>query len=356
MAYTTIDDPTIFFNSVLYTGDGNASQAITGVGHQPDWLWIKARNAGNAHVLQDVVRGISGSKYRFLQSQGTNAEGTSSDNDGVSSLDSDGFTVGYSNSGGWNENAITYVAWNWKAGGTASSNTDGSITSSVSANQTAGFSIATYTGNGTDNATFGHGLSSAPEMVWLKQRNSTGNWRVGATPMDSTFDEVLNLNLTNAKASASTIFSAVAPSSTVVTLGTEGDANGNTNTFVAYCFHSVKGYSKIGKYTGNGSTDGTFVYTGFRPAWVVMKRFDSTNDWFTYDNTRNPFNETNLRISLNSANSESTQTTNQIDMLSNGFKCRGSAAATNTSGGSYLFMAFAESPFVNSKGVPNNAR
>jgi len=355
MAYTTIDDPTIFFNTVLYTGDGNASQAITGVGFQPDWNWIKARSAGNAHVLQDVVRGISGSKYRFLQTQGNDAEGTSSDNDGVSSLDSDGFTVGYSNSGGWNENAITYAAWNWKAGGTASSNTDGSITSSVSANQTAGFSIVTATApTGFGNYTVGHGLSSAPEMVWSKGRDSASYWAVFASPVTDTNRKYLQLQLTNALAtSGGDMWGAALPTSSVVGLSAANSSPAN-ESFVLYCFHSVKGYSKIGKFTGNGNANGTFVHLGFRPAWVFVKKTSATGHWVLIDNKRDPFNVTSKYLLPDNATEEYSFT--DRDLLSNGFKMRNSNTDRNASGATYIYMAFAESPFVNSKGVPNNAR
>ena len=366
MAYTTIDDPGLFFNTVTWTGNDNESRDIDGVGFQPDWVWGKRRDDAAGHNLLDVVRGAG--ENGELQSNSNGAEGGGAqDRFGyLSAFLSDGFRVedGSEASGDkayWNQNNAKYVAWNWKAGGSASSNTNGSITSSVSASSTSGFSIATYTGNGTDNATFGHGLSSAPEMVWLKQRNSTGNWRVGATPMDSSFDEVMNLNLSNAKASASTIFSAVAPNSTVVTLGTEGDANGNTNTFVAYCFHSVQGYSKIGKYTGNGasgtagSVDGPFIYCGFKPAWVIVKRLAGADQgWYMWDNKRNGFNPRNYNLEANddAAEDDGNQ---RLDFFSTGFKWTVNDTIVNNSGTEYLFMAFAESPIVNSNGVPNNA-
>ena len=352
MAYTTIDNPELFFQVKTYTGTGSAV-SITLDGSedmQPDWVWIKNRGNSARHMLYDVIRGVQETLFSDL----TNAETAGAGH--LTAFNSDGFSLGdNSGTGSSNGSSETYVAWCWKAGGSASSNSNGSITSSVSASSTSGFSIATYTGNGTDNATFGHGLSSAPEMVWLKQRNSTGNWRVGATPMDSSFDEVMNLNLSNAKASASTIFSAVAPNSTVVTLGTESDANGSSNTFVAYSFHSVQGYSKISKYTGNGSSDGPFIYCGFKPAWVIVKRLAGVNQgWYMWDNKRNGFNRRNYNLEANDDAAEDDGN-ERINLLSTGFKWIVNDTIVNNSGTEYLFMAFAESPIVNSNGVPNNA-
>jgi len=350
MAYTTIDDPTIYFNTVLYTGDGNASQAITGVGHQPDWLWIKARSAGNAHVLQDVVRGISGSKYRFLQSQGDDAEGTSSDNDGVSSLDSDGFTVGFSNSGGWNENAITYAAWNWKAGGTASSNTDGSITSSVSANQTAGFSIVSYTGTGSA-LTCGHGLGAVPEWIIVKDRDAAANWNTYHIANGN--GNTSQLNLGNAP-SATSSWNSTTPTSSVFSLGAVGAVNTSSNDYIAYCFAEKQGYSKIGQYTGNGNANGAFLYLGFKPAFIIIKDISSTDPWTLLDNKRSPRNLMNARLFPSSSNAENTSA-DICDFVANGIKFRGTNDGFNGSR-NYLYYAVAESPFVNSKKVPNNAR
>jgi len=359
MSYTNgLDDPSLYFNTLTWTGDDTESRDITGVGFQPDWVWGRRRDDAAGHNLLDVVRGAG--QDSELQTNSTGVEGSGAqDRFGLlSAFLSDGFRVedGSEASGDkayWNENSATYVAWNWKAGGSASSNTDGSITSSVSANTTAGFSIATYTGNGTDNATFGHGLSSAPEMVWLKSRGTTGNWRVGATPVDATFDKVINVNLGNAPASASTIFSAVAPSSTVVTLGTEGDANGNTNTFVAYCFHSVKGYSAVSSYAGNNNANGRFVHLGFEPAFCILKDLTSTDPWILLDNKRSSLNPVNHRLFPQNSNSENTSD-NVCDFVSNGIKFRSSNDGQNGNR-NYLIYAVAKAPFVNSKGVPNNA-
>ncbi len=363
MAYTTIDDPTIYFNTLTWTGNDNESRDITGVGFQPDWVWGRRRDDAAGHNLLDVVRGAG--QDSELQTNSTGIEGSGAqDRFGfLSAFLSDGFRVedGSEASGDkayWNQNSATYVAWNWKAGGSASSNSDGDITSSVSANQTAGFSIVTYTATSTATDTVGHGLGAKPNLIIVKERNGTNHWCV-ALPDTLGNNEVLQLNLTNAVFAGSAGFNDTVntgTTSSVFVSGNGGLTGTSGQNYVAYCFAAKKGYSKFGTYTGNGNADGTFVYTGFKPAFVIMKRTDSTNDWFIYDNTRNPFNETNLRISANQSSAESTQTTNQIDLLSNGFKCRGSAAATNTSGGTYIFIAFAESPFVNSNGIPNNAR
>ena len=350
MAYTTIDNPELFFQCKAYTGNGS-TQSITLDGSedmQPDMVWVKQRNSGNGGIAYDSIRGAN--KKLDLNSNNS----TDTQTDGLSSFDSDGFSTGANDA--VNDGSDTYVAWCWKGAGSASSNSNGTITSSVNASPTSGFSIATYTGNGTDNATFGHGLSSAPEFVVVKQRNSSGHWRVGAVPIDPTFDEVMNMNLTNAKASAATIFSAVAPNATVVNLGTESDSNGSSNTFVSYCFHSVQGYSKISKYTGNGQApDGTFVFCGFKPAFVWVKRISGADQgWYIWDNKRNGFNPKNFNLETNSHVAEDDGN-ERIDLLSNGFKWKVNDSIVNNSGTEYFYMAFAESPQVNSKGVPNNA-
>ena len=354
MAYTTINKSTDYFNTKLYTGDGTSSNSITGVGFAPDFLWSKARNGSNSHILVDKVRGAT----KVLHSNGTNAQQTCNANQDMISLDSDGFTVGTPTQFlGSNTNGRTVAAWNWKAGGgQGSSNTDGTITSTVSANTTSGFSIATYTGNGTSGATFGHGLSSAPEMVIIKQTNSTGNWRVGHVGIDSTFAQVVNLNLTNLKASANSIFNSTAPTSSVVTLGNESDVNGSSNTFVAYCFHGVKGYSKFGSYTGNGNADGTFVYTGFKPAFVMLKRQDSVDSWFMYDNKRSSFNVVDDYLTANGSGAEVSSSAVNLDLLSNGFKLRNTDGGHNNSSGTYIYMAFAKAPLVGTNNVPCTAR
>ena len=342
MAYTTIDDPLQYFNTVLYTGNGSSTHAITGVGFQPDFLWIKSRSAATRHSLQNSVAGIT----NFLRN-GTNAEATG----GVKTADSDGFTV--DDSGMVNANSETFVSWNWLAGGSASSNGDGDITSSVSAGSTQGFSIVSYTGNGSAGATVGHGLGSKPKVIIVKIRSTTDHWifyneNSGAT-------KNLRLNSNDALITAGGPFNNTEPTSSLFTLGSGSATNTNSATFIAYCFAEKKGYSKFGSYTGNGNSDGTFVYTGFRPAWVLLKRTDAAENWPLFDNKRRPSNNVGnnfLYADLDNADDSSTD----FDMFSNGFKIRTASNLMNGSGASYIYMAFAHSPLVNSKGVPNNAR
>jgi hypothetical protein len=345
MAYTTIDDPTSFFNTVLYTGNATDDRTVTGVGFQPDWSWLKDRTNGNHHRLYDSVRGATKVIYSSL----TNAEGTASD--GLKSFDSDGFTLGTGSDE--NGNSANFVSWNWLAGGSASSNSDGSITSSVSANTTAGFSIVSYAGNSTAGATVGHGLGSAPTWILGKNRTDADTWFMYHGSLGGGFS--MGLNNTNAKDSNTAFWNSTAPSSTVFTLGNNTDANETGKNFIAYCFAEIKGYSKFGSYTGNGNTDGTFVYTGFKPAWVMYKRSSSSgNDWVIVDNKRDPINVCNeeLYANLNSAKGD----VDLLDFTSNGFKCRRTHNSQNGSGSTYIYLAFAESPFVNSNGIPNNAR
>ena len=352
MAYTTIDDPTSFFNTILYTGDGNTSRSITGVGFQPDWLWIKRRDATEGHVLFDVVR----SADARLQSNNNSVEADRPNI--VYSFDSDGFSVSQSDiDNASNNNGGTYVAWNWKAGGSASSNSNGSITSSVSANTTAGFSIVSYTGNSTSGATVGHGLSSAPKFVIGKARNTSGeDWFTGNA--SNGFDKYIKLNDTHAAQTFSGVFNDTAPSSTVVTLGSNGIINSSSYNYIMYCFSEVKGYSKIGSYKGNGNADGTFVYTGFRPAWILLKDYTSSSgyNWIILDNKRDPSNSLDRRLQPSTGFAEYTDVSDFCDFTSNGFKWRGSQANWNASGVGYIYLAFAESPFVNSNGIPTNAR
>ena len=352
MAYTTIDKPTDYFNTVLYTGNNSSSHSITGVGFQPDWVWIKPRNGTDGHVLTDSVRGA----LKRLRSEGTNAEDTLSGS--LSSFDSDGFTVG--NAGEVNSSSYNFVAWNWLAGGSASSNTDGSITSSVSANTTAGFSIVSYTATGS-TATIGHGLGAVPNWILVKKRagGTARDWAVYHSANTSAPEtEILYLNNTDATADSSVYWNDTAPTSSVFTVGTGNEVNESSgNTYIAYCFAEKKGYSKFGSYTGNGNADGTFVYTGFKPAFVMTKRSSNTENWYIIDNKRSPFNPPLNALSPNLSHAEDTNATGRIqDFLSNGFKLRTSDTAVNGSGDSYIYMAFAENPFVTSTGIPTTAR
>ena len=343
MAYSTIDKPTDYFNTVLYTGNGG-SQNITGVGFSPDWVWLKGRNNANNHNLNDTVRGVNKQLYADIN----NAETTATTH--LTAFDSDGFTLG--NDGAVNGSSDTYVSWNWKAGGSASSNSNGSITSCVSANTTAGFSIVTYTGNGTAGATVGHGLGSIPQWIIVKVRNTTNEWVVYHTSLGAT--KFIEMNSTGASQTSSTRFNDTEPTSSVFSLGTAAGLNTSSDTHVAYCFAEKKGYSKFGSYTGNGNADGTFVYTGFRPAWILYKNTSTADNWFLHDNKRQGFNETNQYLLAEDSRAELTDM--GFEILSNGFKLRQTFNSVNGSGASYIYLAFAESPFVNSNGVPNNAR
>ena len=352
MAYTTIDNPALFFNTVLYTGDmvdsdgTGHTQSITGVGFQPDWVWHKDRSEAKTHIIVDRVRGVS--SYNWMTSNNSGAELTTNTNGAISSIDSDGITVqngndssAKSNNAGKNGNA--YVVWNWLAGGSASSNSDGDITSSVSANTTAGFSIVSYTGTGSA-ATIGHGLGVAPSMLIFKNRDSTDSWNVQHDGLTS-YDYYVRLNSTGAQNNDIDVGNS-APTSTVVSVGSHAQQNGNGNDMILYAFAEKKGYSKISSYTGNGNADGTFVYTGFKPAWIMTKRTDSSTggSWQMYDNKRLGYNVDNNQMKADKTNSEDTS--DGLDILSNGFKMRNSGNSYNASGATYIYMAFAEAPFV----------
>jgi hypothetical protein len=354
MAYTTIDDPSVYFQTLLYTGNATGSRALTNDGNsdlQPDWLWIKQRNSAKNNNIWDSTRGVT----KQLRTNLNNAEATNTTDDQIVSLNSDGFTLGDdTDSVGVNENSQTYVAWQWKAnGGTTSSNSDGSITSTVQANTTAGFSIITYTGTGS-TATIGHGLNSAPEMIITKGRSDAHSWLVGVTADSSDLSSVLVLQTNAASVTATSNYNA-APNSSTYQVVSAGGTNNNTDTYVAYVFHSVQGYSKIGSYTGNGNADGPFIYTGFRPAWIMVKRTSTSGEnWNIRDNKRSPINPANENLLANDNRAEENYYA--TDLLSNGFKIRTSEAGHNTNGATYIYMAFAEHPFVSSKGVPVTAR
>jgi len=329
---TTATQAGKYFNPVLYTGNGSA-RSITGVGFQPDFTWIKLRDTNSSNGLFDAVRGAT----KRLVSDTTAAEDTIS---GVTSFDSDGFSLGTS----YNGSSFLYVAWNWKANGAGSSNTAGSITSTVSANTTSGFSVVTYTGNGTSGASVGHGLGVTPAMVIIKQRTATDGWLVYHQSVSSPTSNYLALNTTAASASAS---GWLTPSSSTLTFTTSyGGTNGNGLTLVAYCFAEVAGYSKFGSYTGNGSTDGPFVFTNMRPAYIMVKRTDTGGanmNWIIWDATRNTRNVVGEEIYANLSDAGTTYT--DLDFVSNGFKIRNSTTWYNASGGTYIYMAFAQNPF-----------
>ena len=347
MAYTDIDKPTDYFNTVLYTGNGTTDRTVTGVGYQPDFVWIKNRTTNFGSRLLDSVRGAT----KELFSNVTNAETTNTE--GLKSFDSDGFTLG--NHGGTNENSSNFVAWNWKAGGTASSNTDGSTTTSVSANTTAGFSIISYAGNDTADSTIGHGLGVKPDFIIFKDRTATGRWHTYHSVLGAT--KHMRLDATSDVDTATSFMNDTEPTSSVINLGTSAHVNGVSQDHIAYCFAEKKGFSKFGSYEGNGNSNGTFVYTGFKPAFVITKRADTGGDnWHMLDNKRDIDNPAEKVLQPNENSAEGTTVTSYLDFLSNGFKCRGTGSSINTSGLTYVYIAFAENPFVTSGGIPTTAR
>jgi hypothetical protein len=341
-----INKPDEYFNTVLYTGTGS-ELAITGVGFQPDWTWIKRRDAVANGGMFDNVRGAT----KLLSSSQTDAEQTLAQS--LKSFDSDGFTLGTGTNGYVNTNGSTTVAWNWLASNTTASNTDGSITSTVSASTVSGFSIVSWTGSGA-NGTVGHGLGVAPSLIITKSLASTQEWCVGSDALG--WGNYLFLNETSASQSGSTYWQSTAPTNQVFSVGTAGPTNSSSGDLIAYCFAEKKGFSKFGSYTGNGSTDGTFVYTGFKPAFVIIKVSSTTNDWSMYDNQRDPINQVDNYLQPNTSNAEVSDTGKGTDFLSNGFKLRTTHGTHNTSGATYIYMAFAESPLVGTNNIPAVAR
>ncbi len=357
MAYTNIDDPSAYFQIKTYTGNRAGGHAITNDGNsdlQPDLIWNKSSSYASYHTWWDSSRGSS----KYIGSNATDAEGTYTGY--LSSFDSDGFTLG----GGDSRVNYTheYVAWQWKAnGGTTASNSNGSITSTVQANTDAGFSIVTYTGNGTvanASTTVGHGLSQRPDAIIIKDRDDAVNWNAWFESF--TAGQVIYPNLTNGRNADTNVWANTLPTSSVFCVG-NSEVNANNKKHVAYCFHSVQGYSKFGSYVGNGNTNGAFIYTGFRPAFIMTKKSSAAGGgWFMQDIKRGiKNNDTNTPVlQANDAYSEADigTTDYEIDFLSNGFKLRDDNTYVNLSGTTYIYMAFAENPFVTSTGIPTTAR
>jgi len=335
---STVLDGGEYFNTALYTANNSSTKAVTGVGFAPDLVWLKARNVAQSHYLGDTVRGNN----VFLQSDSTGGDAT---NTNWITYGSDGFTLNsvFGNTGSYN-----YVGWNWRASDSSPvSNNAGSITSTVSANTTAGFSIVTYTGNGSAGATIGHGLGVAPSMIIVKRRDSTGGgstaWGTYHKSLGAT--KAIWLNETSA-AGTNTAWNNTSPTSSVFYVGGTSEENGSGTNIVAYCFADVEGYSKFGSYTGNGSADGPFVFTNFRPAFVLVKRTNATSDWFVFDTARNTVNTMSSFLRPNWSDAEATNTNHSIDFLSNGFKSRAVDSGVNASGSTYIYMAFAETDFA----------
>ena len=334
-----IADPGEYFKTVLYRGDGIIGHSITGVGFKPDLVWIKSRTFTNNHHLFDSVRGPN----NILRANTNDVE--SNPGNVMTSFDNDGFTVGEDGgNNATNDDGNDFVAWCWQAGaGTTSSNTDGSINSVVSVNQEAGFSIVEYDGNNTDSATVGHGLGKVPDMIIIKNRDAAVAWGVWHSALSSS--QILRLNVsTEAQTPTTAYFQDENNTSSVFSLGTNNETN-STERFIAYCWAEIEGFSKFGSYTGNADADGPFVYCGFKPAWVMIKRTDASNQWQIQDTSLNSTNPTDLALYAEANNPQEFATSTSKDFLSNGFKIRGVDTMVNADGGSYIFMAFAESPF-----------
>ena len=356
MAYTNIDDPSAYFQTILWTGNSTDSRALTNDGNsdlQPDWVWLKNRDLGYNHFLQDSSRGNT----KVLNSDSTAAESTFTNM--VESFDTNGFTVGFDGSQVPNFNGNTFVGWQWKAnGGTTSSNTDGTVTTTTQVNSDAGFSIVTWAGGGT--GTLGHGLGVTPDMWIIKNRDYAVSWTVGFSDsnMIGGRSKYLLLNSTSAISSYNNLWGTSDAQISSTTIGAAGDRSINISgdDYVGYFFKAKQGYSKFGKYVGNGSnTDGSFIYTGFRPAMIIAKRTDaSAHNWFIWDTKRAPSNLVQAVLYADATSAEGSLF--QIDILSNGFKHYNNYGSTNVSGGTYIYMAFAENPFVTSTGIPTTAR
>ena len=350
--YTTINKSTDHFNTKLYTSTGNDNLAITGVGFEADLTWIKKRavvsgsNTNEAHMWADQVRGAN----YYLNSSSTAANASSSVD--LKSWQSDGFTLGTNNRVNQGSTPHTYASWNWKAGGgQGSSNTDGSInTTYTSVNTTAGFSISTYTGTGS-NATVGHGLGVAPKMIIVKQLNSTNYWTVYHKSLSA--NSWVYLNTTDAVASNTAMWNNTEPTSSVFSIGTYTNTNQSGSTYIAYCFAEKTGYSKFGKYQGASSTNGAFIYTGFKPTFFMAKCIDNAENWYIFDNKRLGYNVENAQLYADTESSEAT--TDYADILSNGVKYRYNSVGLNGSSNNYIYMAFGQS-LVGSNNVPCTAR
>ena len=332
---STIPAGNKYMDATTYTGNGSTQSIVNSGSMQPDWVWVKSRSNAYGNYVNDSVRGAS----QYLETNTTGAEGTAANS--VTSFNSNGFSVGSNLV--YNFSGYTYVGWQWKGGGTAVTNTAGSSTSTVSANTTSGFSVVTYTGTGA-NATVGHGLNVLPSMVIAKNRSGTGDWAVWHTSLG---DNILRLNTTGASTSSTPngVFNVASFTSSVFAVG-NGTVNVSASTYVAYCFAQIAGFSSFGSYTGNGSTDGPFIYTGFRPRFVMTKRTDSTNDWTIHDTARDPTNTTTQELYPNSSSAEFGP--RNWDILSNGFKLRTATGSDpNVNGGTYIYACFAENPFKN---------
>ena len=339
MSYISFQ-PKDYFNTVLWTTDGTGNKALT-TGHSTDMVWIKFRDYAYDHRIYDDVRGVT----KKIIPNKTDAESTTTD---LASFDTNGFTVG-SNLNSSGEGGL--VGWSWKANGAGSSNTDGDITATVSASTTSGVSISQYTGTGS-NATVGHGLGVAPKVVMIKNLSRAEDWLVGHNSIG--FTKFLSLNLTNASQAVSNRFNDTAPTNQVFSVGTSDGSNKSGDSHVAYCFTPIRGFSAMGSYIGNGSTNGSYIHLGLKPAFIIIKK-DATDSWFMYDNKRGDIN-TNAKTLKADSNGVEGTSGKEIDFVSNGVKIRNSNNSINTNGSTYIYMVFAEEPLVASNGIPATAR
>ncbi len=354
MAYTNIDDPSAYFQTATWSGNGS-TQSITFDGNsdmQPDWVWSKPRGIAFNHTVQDSSRGV-GASGPSLPPNLANAEYVPGDY--VMSLDSDGFSVGAGDAG-FNASNDTYVSWCWKNnGGTTSSNTAGNVTNTLQVNTTAGFSISTFTSASSGNTTFGHGLGVTPAMFILKARNQGYGWWINHKALSNQNDQYLGLHTTG---DVATVSWGAAPTSPLITASQAFTGAGTS--MICYAFAEIQGYSKFGKYTGTGSSTesyrhGPFIYTGFKPAFFMAKRTDNTGNWLIFDNKRGEFNLNDNYFYGNDNSTEGTSTTQGVDFLSNGIKIRNTYNDAGASNATYIYMAFAENPFVTSTGITNTA-
>jgi len=345
MAYTTINKSTAHFNTKLYAGNGS-TQSITGVGFQPDFIWQKERDGGSYHVVTDSVRGVT--KQLFPNDSYQDV----TDSNYITSFDSDGFGQGQNND--TNESGKNYVSWNWKAGNSAgSANSDGSISTTVSVNTTAGFSIVKWTGTGSAG-TLGHGLGAVPKTIWVKKSSQSDDWFIWHEALGA--QGKMNFNNNSAVQNDTGYWNNTLPTNQVFYVTSNGANNASGQTYIAYCFTNITGYSKFGSYVGNSSADGTFIYTGFKPAFILLKHTTSSESWHLFDAKRaNSFNPVNGRLQVDATGTEYTGK-NVFDFVSNGCKLKDNNSAYNNSGSTYIYMAFAEAPLVGSNNIPCTAR
>ena len=350
MAYTAINDPEQHFNIKLYNGNSQETNHV-GIGFQPDFVWIKNRDAADSHCLFDSSRGVT----KLISSDANTAETT--DGDTLEAFDSDGFQIDIDDK--VNTQMEDFVAWCWLANaGTRTTNSESgdNPAGGYQANTTAGFSIVDYTGTGAVG-TMAHGLGAVPDLIIIKNRDEADSWAVyHSSNTSAPATDYLILDTNAATADDATYWNDTAPTSSVFTVTTAHNVNADAEKYIAYCFKSIQGYSKFGSYTGNGDADGPFIYTGFKPAWTMIKRSDAADQWNIYDNKRDIDNDVHQRLTANSSDDESTNVDPGVDYLSNGIKIRTDDDNFNNDGGVYIYMAFAEQPFVTSGGVPCTAR